>query len=501
MLPIESYRAARWLRTINLVLQAALFLTLFGGLNFVALHYHWRFDLSRHHRYSLSPETVSYLRELKRPVHVVVTLTPDSDNPDAVHAYHDVQDLLREYVYITAANHDSRAGRDGRITVDYLNVYQNRREAEVLGVEQPDVILFLCEPDHHRTVTLNELYEHEDSRRTAFMGEQTITAAILDVSNPEKERICFLSGHGEMRPDDVSPVRGLSVLREQLRLRNFNVETLDLSITGRIPDGVDLILICSPTGRFQPFEEELLRQYLTTRAGRIILTIGPVVTGSVVDCGLDSLLSDWGLRVDDDAIFDSNSDVITDNGELMIRKFDDSHPVTRSLVDYALPLRISVPRSVRPDPDRPPDRALKVSVLAKSSPTSWGEFGYRMPRAHVFNPKSDLKGPLGVVVSSERVSPSSLPLSVPGGRLVVIGTGDVFSNQRLADQGCQALSLNAINWAVDRDTQLHFPPRPVERFQMSLSREQLARLRLGLLFALPGAVGLLGMLVYWTRRR
>jgi len=35
MLPIESYRAARWLRTINLVLQAVLFLTLFGGLNYL----------------------------------------------------------------------------------------------------------------------------------------------------------------------------------------------------------------------------------------------------------------------------------------------------------------------------------------------------------------------------------------------------------------------------------------------------------------------------------
>jgi hypothetical protein len=105
------------------------------------------------------------------------------------------------------------------------------------------------------------------------------------------------------------------------------------------------------------------------------------------------------------------------------------------------------------------------------------------------------------MVASERVSPGSLPLSVPGGRLIVIGSGDIFSNRRLADNGCQALSLNAINWTVDRDTQLHFPPRPIERFQLSLSQEQLARLRLGLLFALPGAVGLLGILVYWTRRR
>jgi ABC-type uncharacterized transport system involved in gliding motility auxiliary subunit len=124
-----------------------------------------------------------------------------------------------------------------------------------------------------------------------------------------------------------------------------------------------------------------------------------------------------------------------------------------------------------------------------------------MPGTHVYNAGSDLHGPLGVVVASERVSPGSLPLSVPGGRLIVIGSGDLFSNRRLTDSGCQALLLNAVNWAVDRDTQLRFPPRPIERFRLSLSQEQLARLRLGLLFFLPGAVGLLGLLVHWTRRR
>jgi hypothetical protein len=496
MLPIESYRAARWLRTTNLVLQAILFLTLFGGLNYLALHYHWRFDLSQHRRYSLSPETVSYLRELTHPVHIVVTLTPDSENADAVQAYHDVQNLLREYVYVTATNYDAKADRDGRIQVDYFDVYQNRREADALRIDQPDVIQFLGPADTRRTVRLNELYEYEHSRRTSFKGEQTITSAILDVSNPQRKKICFLTGHREMSTDDVSPVRGLSVLREELRLRNFDCETLDLSITRRVPEGVDLILICSPKGRFQPFEEELLRQYLTNRAGRIIVTIEPMR-----DCGLDNLFSDWGVRVDDDMILDTDLAFITDNGDLMIRNPDGTHPVTKSLVDYNLPLRISLPRSVRPDPSRPPDRALKVSVLASSSPTSWGEFGYRVQRPLAFDAGSDLRGPLGVVVASERVSPGSLPLSVPGGRLVVIGSGDVFSNRRLADQGCQALSLNAINWAVDRDTQLHFPPRPIERFQLSLSQEQLGKLRLGLLFALPGAVGLLGLLVYWTRRR
>ena len=57
----DSFRAARWIRFINLVLQAILFLALFAGLNYIALNHAWRFDLTQSRRHSLSAETRSYL--------------------------------------------------------------------------------------------------------------------------------------------------------------------------------------------------------------------------------------------------------------------------------------------------------------------------------------------------------------------------------------------------------------------------------------------------------
>ena len=57
-----SFRAVRWVRTLNLLAQAVLFITLFGGLNYLAVHYAWRFDLTQSHRHSLSPETLAYLQ-------------------------------------------------------------------------------------------------------------------------------------------------------------------------------------------------------------------------------------------------------------------------------------------------------------------------------------------------------------------------------------------------------------------------------------------------------
>ena len=105
MAAFESFRRARWVRTTNLVLQAVLFVTLFGGLNYLAGNHAWRFDLTRYRRYSLSPETLAYLKELRSPVRIIVTVAEDSASPE-------IRGLLREYAYATEGN------PDGRISVE-----------------------------------------------------------------------------------------------------------------------------------------------------------------------------------------------------------------------------------------------------------------------------------------------------------------------------------------------------------------------------------------------
>src|SRR5258708_2829343 len=197
----ESFRTARWIRTVNLILQAVLLTTFFAVLNYLALHYSWRFDLTRNRAYSLSPETLSYLGNLRLPVHIVVAF---SDSEDA-QVSQDVRGLLREYVYAAQTNDP------GKITVDYLDVFQRRREADALGIEQPNTIL-VTSGERRRVVQMSELYRKENGEKKAFQGEQVFTAAILDVSNPDKKKIYFLVGHGEMSTDDVDAKRGLSQL-------------------------------------------------------------------------------------------------------------------------------------------------------------------------------------------------------------------------------------------------------------------------------------------------
>ena len=497
MHPFESFRATRWIRTLNLLLQAVLFTTLCAGLNYLALHYSWRTDLTHARRYSLSPETLAYLKDLARPVRVVVTLTEDPEHPENAQAFTDVRDLLREYASATRANDNGI-----RLTVEFLDVYQRRREAELLGLDQPNAILFLS-GEKRRLVTAGELYRIVRGERKDFRGEQAFTAAILDVSRPARQKICFLTGHGEQRIDDVDPRTGLSALATDLRLRNFALETLDISYTHKVPENAALVIIAAPQG-IEPFVQEQLRQYLTTRAGRAILLLAPGTNH-----GLEELLHDWGVMVDNDVIFDTSPEDIFEEGDLRIRFFAPNNPIVQSLVDRQIALRIGLTRSVHPEPGSAQGNGLSITTLAATSESAWGVSAGRSGSPE-YHPGVDFKGRpymdpanrLGVAVSSERVQArGNLPFSVRSGRLVVFGTADLVTNSRLQGApGNYNLFLNAINWAVDRDTQLNIQPRPVEKFQLALSQQELLRLRYCLLLLVPGVAALLGLMVYWSRR-
>lgn len=484
----DSFRANRWIRTLNLVLQAVLFLTFFGGLNYLARSFpSWRFDLTQHRKFSLSPETLSYIKNLERPVRIVVTPGDDS--------VPEVRGLLEEFRIATETS------TRGPISVEYLDIYQNRKVAEELGIDQTGLVVLIA-GNNRRSLTLNDFYTIEAEKRVAFQGEQTLTAAVLNVTERERKKVYFLVGHGELQPTDTNARVGLSRAREQLRHRNYDVDTLDLAVARAIPADASVLVAVAPTeGAYTSREQELLRKYMADDAGRLILFLGP--GRSADEIGLADLLFDWGIFLDDDRVWEPDPAHVTEDFDLAISAFDGAHPITQGLFNNNLKLYLGATRTVRPA------RAsgLTVVPVAATSTTAWGEVDYR--RAVYQLDEKDIRpmrgiapeDRLGVIVASERVAMrQDLPFSVRGGRLVVFGTGDLPSNQRIGTGGNFMAFLGAINWCVDRDRLLSVAPRPLESFSLTLTAQQFERLRFALLLGLPGAIFLLGAVVYWSRR-
>ncbi len=490
MLQPKSFRAARRLRLANLLLQAALLITFFAGLNYIALRYSWRHDLSLTRSRTLSAETLAYLQQLTQPVRIISTIPTASEDTAIAETSREIQTLLRTYAYAT----ENRP--QGRISFENLNVFERPKDAKALKLEnQENAIVVIC-GQNIRHVPLSDLYVFEKEQKKAFLGEQAITAAILDVANPTRKKIYFLTGHGEMDPEGVDPNRGLSLLLSEIRARNFDVDRLELNLTKKIPADASLLIIAGPTNRYEPWEELLLRNYLKENAGRVFLLLAPGYSH-----GLDNLLFDWGVRSEDVVIFDQGPAGQNENGDLILSAYAPKHPVTQPLINYQKSLQFGLARNARINPASP-TTGLVATTLITPAKTAWGETRYRQSPI-VFNPGYDIPGDaLGLAVASElRPAKDNLPFSVASGRLITIGCADFAANQRLGSGGNFELTLASINWLVDRDTQLSIPARPIQKLQLTLSREQTAHLRYAILFALPLAAAALGMIVYWTRRR
>lgn len=488
----DDFFYAQWLKRLERWFHILLGLTLLLGINYWAAQRYMRMDMTYNQRYSLSPETLAYLRGLKEPLKIIVTVPRRSNRTATEQTFKDIENLLKEY------EHVGQLSGNKNIEVEFVDIFQQRKKVEELvnlyGLQEGNVILIVS-GDRQRQLLTMDLYEFKDGGKRAFRGEQVITSAILDVINPERQKIYFTTGHGEMQLDNVDPIKGLSQLELFLRERNFETILLDLNQNAEVPKDTALIVIASPQVALLPQEVEALRKYLTERNGRLIVFLQPQE-----DPGLDALFYDWGIIAEDKIVIDPEQNTQTPDGDLIVRSFA-QNPITQFHFDNEFTALLGPTRPVRPNPEGSSQEELTVVTLMKSSKKSWGERTYKRLKNPTFDPVVDLPGPVSIATASERQIGSQIGLKISGGRLVVFGNSDFIANNQFNSLGNRILIRNTINWCLDRDNILNIPPRKIERFQITLSRQDIWKLGFIILLGLPGAATFIGIVVVWIRNR
>ena len=487
----NEFRFARRFRLANRAVQIVLGLCLIASLNYLAAKYFGRIDLTESGTYTLAPESKAYIRELDELVEIFVTIPNDPDVEELTRIHQHLSKLFREY--------EATGMIDGKphIKIEYVDIYRQRKRAQDLAnkynLTQENIIL-VAMGERTKEIRQGDLYEVEGEQIIGFRGEKAITSAIIDVSSKDEDKIYFLVGHGEMRLDDVDPLRGLSQLEAFLRERNYTLATLDLAVDPDVPADADLIVIPSPQASLLPEEVEKLRRYMSERNGRMLVLIDPGRRH-----GMGELFYDWGVLADDMVVVDNGPDFRAQGGDLIIRRFAE-HPITDLLVDYQITALFGQPRPIRTDPGSLKDPRLKVDQIIGTSNQSWGERDYRTQKEIVYDEGRDLKGPISIATVSTRSAGTELGITIPGGRFVAFGNSDFITNNRLRAFGNRTLFFNSMNWALSKNSLLNIATRPLESYQVVMSDRDLKRLLL--YFAIiPGATALFGLFIFLIRRR
>lgn len=486
----ESYQRANRLKSLNHAAQVLLILGLIIGCNLFSMRYFLRWDLAAEGRFALSPETRAYLRDLDQPVRVIVTIPQASPRPEEQLLLRYVTRLLDEYAY--ASRHQGAF----RVTPEFVDIYQDLQRAEILsrefGLDQINALLVVA-GDRRKLIAANDILRFQDQKPVAFNGEASLTSAIMEVTQEASPKLFFLQGHQEVTPGDASPQRGLSRLAEELQKRNYTLESLDLTAVERVPEDCAILIIADPQGPLLASELEKIRTYLVDRAGHLLIWSRP---GK--ELGMEALLTEWGIQSPPSSVVEPDPGYREAGGVLLLRNFGE-HPITESLIQNQTFVVSGPARPVLPTPPRPPDARLQITPLLATSSKSWLERSTLLPSEARFDPEFDTAGPVPVAVAAERRASSQLGIEVPGGRVAVFGSPDLFANQRVSSIGNVSLFFNTLNWMLDRDRMLAIPPQPIEEYQLSLSESDHLHLLLYFLLV-PGLTALTGFLVYWIRQ-
>jgi len=474
------------LSKLNVFAALLLALVLVLMLNFLSMTNPARWDWSGRQYYALSEKTLNLLDSLDQRVDVTVFFQKEHK------LYPEIENLLEEYQY-----------HSRNIHVEWVDptrdLARTEKLAEKYGLSEAQVVVFdlggKVKVVHQADLADSRIVKgREEPVISAFKGEQAFSSAIQGLLQGKPPVVCFLVGHGEGRVTDFDRISGYSRLGAVVARDNIEVRELSLTKEKGVPEDAATVVVMGPTKRLDKTEVEMLEEYLS-RSGRLM-----VLLDALRETGLDSMLRRWGVALRNDFVLDPENTL--KGSDVYVRTYYE-HPITLRMNGSGA--RFFLPRSVEPleadaQESEAEDRPV-VAPLAMTSEKSWSETQVKESSARYDPNTGDLRGPITLAVAVERgASRKALDVQIRPSRMVVFGDSDFVSNGALAG-GNQDLFMSALNWLIDREVLMAIAPKPIEEVKLELTHRQLQRLFWVNVLGLPFVAVLVGLLVWFRRRK
>ncbi|WP_107666228.1 Gldg family protein [Cyanothece sp. BG0011] len=333
-------------------------------INFIAVRYSPRIDLTETQLYTLSPETQEIVENLDKPTKVYVfdkDITPQDE------------DLLENY-----------------------QRYNNNFQFELVD---PDIKVGLTQ--QFNVQSLGDVYlEYGDKKQLVQtlivfnqrepLSEIKLTNAIEKIQKDYIPNVYILQGHGEYSLEP-SPEGSLSEATNSLESKGYEVKPLNLIENAGIPDDADVIIIASPKRQLFDQEVTALKEY-SEQGGNLFLLLDPTS-----DAGLEPILKDWGIQLDNRIIIDgSGSGNVVGLGPTtpFITNYG-NHPITEEFANSISFYPISRPV------DTIEVENVEATSLLVTNEQMWAESNLESEEV-IFDPQEDIPGPFDLGVALTR---------------------------------------------------------------------------------------------------
>ncbi len=456
----------------NLTFVSLAMLGIVIGLNYIVSSHPVRFDLTSNKIYTLSDQTRDVLKKLTQDVDVTLFTSSRRSSAEIQKA----QQLLEEY-----------AKGSNKFHFKVVDGDKNPSEAKRLNITEVNTVVFQS-GDNRKDVLQRDYVTYALQGRQPmpkFQGEAAFTQALMTMTDTTHLAVYFTEGHGEKDLSNPQP-DGYNNLKSLLEKQNYDVKTVNLLTSGKIPDDAAVLAVLGPEKPFDASEEKLVSDYLQ-KGGKLVLFVDPTVK-----CGLDPLLKDYGVKLGDDIVVDPTSYAYPDIRALVPQY--SYHAIVEKLSDSHMASILPFMRSVQKiDPGI---KGVTQTVFLQTTDKGWGITNFKEKKP-VYHPGLDTKGPVPLAIACEVASPGDPTKKT---RLVVYGGSTFLANQTVEQYANPDLGVNTFSWATEQENKISIHPREDETRILNLTNVSVSLIFWVCVVIIPFGTLLVGGVLWWNRR-
>jgi ABC-type uncharacterized transport system involved in gliding motility auxiliary subunit len=400
----------------------------------------------------------------------------------------EVLDRLKEDVQLDVF---LQAGRDP-VLEELFDAYKYHTDRVKTRVIDPQVRPELAQQAGITQVPSIRVHMADRSTIVTETDEESVTNAIHRISNPERKKVYFVTGHGEPAIDDSETVGGFGLFADSLNKQNYLVENLFLPEVEKIPDDAAAVVVVSTEKDYFPREIEILTKYLRS-GGHALFLLEPRQGAA-----LTAMLTGFGIQAGDDVVVDQQLRLFEGMSlglEPVVAAYG-NHPSVAPLKERTL---FSLARSVRPVEPLP--QGIIATPIALTAKTSWAETDVDMllEQSQAQLTDADREGPVPLGVAA-----SAFAKDIGGegdGELKVAAFGDATfaTNKYWRQLFNDALVLSVTGWLAGEEARVSIGPRIVRASRAHLNQAQGLTVFYLSVLVLPELILLAGVAVWWRR--
>jgi ABC-type uncharacterized transport system involved in gliding motility auxiliary subunit len=453
----NSLRRKTFLYKSNLLLIIVLILAIIIAINILSVKVQKRYDFTEGKIYSLSPQTIKVLKNLKDELNIKAFYP----NEIAFKA----EDTLKLY-----------------------KIYSPKIKYEIIDPNKNPGIA----RRYNITVENTVILEYKDKEeKINNLSEEELTNAIIKITRDKKQTICFLQGHGEVNPGDTGK-QGFSFVKDNLKKIGYSIEKLNIAEKGVIPDECKMVIIAGPKTTLFDSEIKMLDDYIG-KGNNMFLMIDPD-TGDKIE----KFVKKYGISLDKDVVVDLVSRVVSGDPLIPIVNHYEFHEITKN---FKLAAVFPYARSVTAL--KPAPKNMFITELAKTSNNAWGETNLKeeiKTGKLTYNPAVDKPGPVSLAAISEITLKQKEGAKDKEVKIVVIGDSDFAKNGIINTSGNENFFMNIINYLSNEKDLISISPKTARSSGITLTPSQMNLIFYIVIIILPLLVLITGIIV-WVKRR